>query len=430
MGIDISRRGFLTAGGSLGLLAVSAVVPASAAPLARPPKTATELARDEGFWSTVAAQYEVTDRITNLENGYWGIMAAPVRQTYKSLSDRVNRENTWFARRRLTETLDGVRARVAEFLGVGDDEIVVTRGATETLQALIAGYNKLKPGDTVLYADLDYSEMKNAMRWLAERRGVNVVKINFPEPASRPAVIDMYARAFEENPGLKMMLMTHLNNWTGLISPVAEVAEMARARGIDIILDAAHSVGQVDFNMADLGCDFIGVNLHKWVGAPIGCGVMYIRRKRIADIDTYLGKTPGSPDIAARIDTGTANWAAYMTIPAALDFHNSIGTANKQARLRYLRDLWVGEMRGRRGIDVLTPDDADMVAGLTSFRLNGERTTEGNNALVRRLADDFGVLTVRRTGPAAGDCIRVTPAVYNTPADVMKLVAALKTMAG
>lgn len=430
---DLSRRGFMVGGGTAGLVALSGAAPAVARSIARgiarPAGAPAEVARDEAFWSSVAAQYRVTGEITNLENGYWGIMAEPVLETYKQLTGWLNRENTWFARRELGAMFAGVREKVADFLGVASDEIALTRGATETLQALIGGYNRLSPGDTVLYADLDYSEMKNAMRWLAERRGVKLVKINYPEPASRDAVIDLYARAFAQHPGIKMMLMTHLNNWTGLISPVAEVARMARQRDIDVILDAAHSVGQVDFRIADLGCDFVGVNLHKWVGAPIGCGVMYIRRPRITHIDTYMGKTPGSPDITARIDTGTANWAAYMAIPAAIDFHNKIGTANKEARLRYLRDLWVGEVRGLAAIDVLTPDDPGMVAGLTSFRLRGVTSTPGNNALTARLADEFGVLTVRRTGPAAGDCVRVTPAVYNTPADVMKLAAALKTIA-
>ena len=425
----ISRRRFLAGSSTAGLIAASGIAAARTVDLSRPAKAPGDLAQDEDFWSRIAAQYEVTDEITNLENGYWGIMATPVRETYKALTDWVNRENTWFARRHLEERLDAVRNEVAQFLGVGDDEIALTRGATESLQALIAGYNRLRPGDSVLYADLDYSEMKNAMRWLAERRGVRVIRIAFPEPATREAVIDLYARAFEAHPDIRMALLTHLNNWTGLICPVAEIAAMARARGIDIILDAAHSVGQVEFNIAGLGCDFIGVNLHKWVGAPIGCGVMYIRRERIRDVDTYLGKSPHAPDIGARIDTGTANWAAYMTIPAALAFHNRIGTANKEARLRYLRNLWVSAVRGHPAIDILTPDDPDMVAGLTSFRLNGVTSTEGNNAIVRTLAEEHGILTVRRTGPDAGDCIRVTPAVYNRPEDMGKLVHALQALA-
>jgi selenocysteine lyase/cysteine desulfurase len=180
--------------------------------------------------------------------------------------------------------------------------------------------------------------MKNAMRWLEVRRGVKAVKLTFPEPTSnRPLqegdILGFYERALSANPGTKLLLLTHLNNWTGLIIPVARIAKMAKDRGADVILDAAHSVGQVEIRLNDLGCDFIGVNLHKWVGAPIGCGVIYIKKDRIDAIDPYMGKTADASDIGGRIDTGTLNFAAHMTIPAAIAFHNKIGTAAKEARL-------------------------------------------------------------------------------------------------
>ena len=226
---------------------------------------------DEAAWKAIAKNYDVTSKITNLENAYWGIMALPVLSEYKRLTEFINKENTYFARLQVSDTYRGLRETVAAFLNVGVDEIALTRGATETLQALIGGYNKLKRGDTILYADLDYSEMKTAMRWLEERRGAKPVKITFPEPtADKPLtendIVAFYERALSVNPGTKLLLLTHLNNLTGLIIPVAKIAKMAKDRGVDVILDAAHSVGQVDLKLKDLGCDFIGVNLHKWVG--------------------------------------------------------------------------------------------------------------------------------------------------------------------
>ncbi|MFK7887135.1 MAG: aminotransferase class V-fold PLP-dependent enzyme, partial [Gammaproteobacteria bacterium] len=364
---------------------------------------------------------------------YWGIMARPVLKQYKQLTDFINRENTLFARFEVSETYRDLRQAVAAFLNVGVDEIALTRGATEALQSLIGGYSKLRAGDTVLYADLDYSEMKNAMRWLETRRGVNPVKVSFPEPTedtplTEADIIDFYQTSLDKYPKTKLLLLTHLNNWTGLIIPVAKIAKMARERGVDVILDAAHSVGQVDFNIKELDCDFVGVNLHKWIGAPIGCGVIYINKSRIADVDTFMGKTPDSPKVTARIDTGTSNFAAHMAIPASIGFHNSIGTAAKEARLRYLRNLWVAEARKLRGVTVLTPDNKAMVAGLTSFRLKGVTSTSANNALMKTLAEKYGVLTTRRTGPAKGDCIRVTPSFYNTPTDISKLINALRAI--
>lgn len=388
---------------------------------------------DESGWKTVAKNYDVTTKITNLENGYWGIMALPVLAEYKRLTDFVNKENTFFARLHYSETYSGVRETVAKFLNVSTDEIALTRGATESLQALIGGYNKLKPGDTVLYSDLDYAEMKNVMRWLEIRRGVKAIKLTFPEPSAdrqleEQDILEFYEKSLAANPGTKLLLLTHLNNLTGLIIPVAKISRMARERGVDVILDAAHSIGQVDLKLNGLGCDFIGVNLHKWVGAPLGCGVVYIRKERIDDIDPYMGKPTSSGDINGRIDTGTLNFAAQMAIPAAIAFHNKIGSAAKEERLRYLRNLWVGEARKLKGVRVLTPDNKNMVAALTSFRLDSALTTKANDAVVKHLQDKFGILTVRRTGPDAGDCIRVTPSVYTSSADVMKFVAALRSI--
>jgi selenocysteine lyase/cysteine desulfurase len=388
---------------------------------------------DEAGWKAIAKNYDVTNKITNLENGYWGLMATPVLAEYKRLTEFINKENTFFARLKWSETYRCVCVTVANFLQFDADEIALTRGATEALQALIGGYNKLKPGDTVLYADLDYTEMKNAMRWLEIRRGVKAVKLTFPEPTiDRPLqeadILNFYEKALSANPGTKLLLLTHLNNWTGLIIPVAKIARMAKERGVDVILDAAHSVGQVELRLKDLGCDFIGVNLHKWVGAPIGCGVICIKKDRIDAIDPYMGKPTETSDINGRIDSGTLNFAAHMTVPAAIAFHNKIGTAAKEARLRYLRNLWVAPARKMKGLTVLTPDDPNMVAALTSFRLDGVTTASANEAVTRRLAEKFGVLTVRRTGPAAGDCIRVTPSVYSSPDDVMKLVNALRSI--
>ena len=440
----LSRRQFLGTGLAAGAIALTGALPANArewddysnrfsASLGNSLPTATLKPDDEAGWRIVAKNYPVTSKITNLENGYWGIMALPVLAEYKRLTEFINRENTFFARLQWSETYRGIRETVARFLDVDVDEIALTRGATEGLQALIGGYNKLRPGDTVLYADLDYGEMKTAMRWLEERRGAKPVKITFPEPkADQPLtearILSFYEKALSDNPRTKLLLLTHLNNLTGLIIPVAKIAKMARDRGADVILDAAHSVGQIDMKLKDLGCDFVGFNLHKWVGAPIGCGAIYINKSRIGDIDTFMSKSPGSTDVTDRVDTGTSNFAAHMAIPAAIGFHTKIRASAKEARLKYLRNLWVETVRKMKGITVLTPDDSEMFGALTSFRLDGVVTTKANDAVAKHLLDKFGILTVRRSGPDVGDCIRVTPSIYNSPRDVLKLVKALETI--
>jgi isopenicillin-N epimerase len=399
-------------------------------PLNRPSGAPAAIARDEAYWRRVAAYYRVSKDYTNLEAGYWGVMAAPVLATYHRETDRVNLESSQYARRGYDAELEVARRRVADFLGASPTEIAFTRGATEALQRLITQYNKLRQGDVVMYADLDYNAMQFAMNWLADRRGVTIARLTIPEPATRDNVLAAYAEAFAANPGVKLLLLTHLNNKTGLVIPVREIVAMARARGIDTIVDAAHSFGQMNLTLADLDADFVGLNLHKWLGAPIGVGAMYIRETRLGDIDRMLlDEASAASSINSRVHTGTANFAAYLSVPAALDFHDAVGPALKAARLRHLRDMWVVAVRGTSGIDVLTPDDAGMVAAITSFRLHGRGTRAENQDVARELFEKHKLFTVWRTGVAKGDCVRVTPALYNTPADAERLATVLKSIA-
>ena len=433
----VSRRAFLSSAGMAGAalsLPLETVASSSsqvaAGQLQRPDGPPERAARDEGYWARVRRQYAVTDEVVNLEAGYWGVMANPVRDAYLREVERVNHDNSYYARRSWAADLGRVRDRVAAFLGVGTDEIAFTRSATESLQVLIAGYNRLKPGDAVLFADLDYPAMQDAMAWLAERRGVRVVRIDLPAPPTRENVLAAYAEGLERNPDVRLVLLTHVSNKTGLAIPAAAIAALARRRGADVIVDAAHAIGHLDVRIPDVGADFVGFNLHKWIGAPLGVGAFYIKKERLNDVDRMMGDTE-SPvaSINSRVHTGTLNFAAFLTIPAALDFHTAVGPAFKAARLRYLRDRWVSAARDLPQIEVLTPDEPGMSGGITSFRLRGRTTRQDNDRVVQELLTTHGIFTARRSGIAGGDCVRVTPSLYTRVEEVDRLGQALRTLA-
>ncbi|OYU71692.1 MAG: aminotransferase [Alphaproteobacteria bacterium PA2] len=384
----------------------------------------------ERDWAQVAAQYTVTAETIQLENGNWGMMAQPVLAAYERHLRRVNRETSFYSRRGYGADLERVRTRAATSLGVSPDEIAFTRGATEALQALIGGYNRLRPGDAVLYADHDYDAMQTAVRWLKVRRQVDVISMNLPEPATHQGLIDAYSAALASHPQVRMILLTHVSHRNGLVLPVAEITAMARARGVDVILDSAHAWGQLDFRLPDLGADFVGLNGHKWIGAPQGVGVLYIRRARIGDIDPFMGEDQTPPDdVRARVHSGTANMAAFLALNEAIDFHEAIGVKAKQQRLTALHRVWSEPLRSLAGVQVLTPTDSRLVSAIGAFRLSGRTTEADNVALARRLLDQFGIFTVHRTGLAGGACVRVTPALFTTEADVLKLATAVRVIA-
>lgn len=431
--MTLSRREMVA---GLGALAASLLPQPSASPSPAPEPltvptglTPDQLAQDEGFWRAVARQYRVSPDFVNLENGYYGIMPEPVRQAYHRNVDRLNEQNSHLLRTTYKAEADQVRQRIATVLGASAEEIALTRGGTEALQNLIGGYNRLRPGDAVMYADLDYHSGRYAMNWLRDRRGVSVERMVIPEPVTRQTALDAYDRALREHPRVKLLLLSHMNNRTGLVLPVREIVTMARGRGVDVIVDAAHSWGQLDFTIGDLGADFGVFSLHKWMGAPLGSGFLYIRTGRLADIDAaFADETYSGDDIRSRVHSGTMDVAPILTVGTALDFHDVLGCAVKQARLRFLRDRWVHQVRDMPDLEILTPEDPAMYGTMTAFRITGHTSKADNLAIAKDLLDRHRIFTVRRDGPAKGDCVRVTPALFTSRDDVDLLATALRDL--
>lgn len=420
--MDISRRTLLAGATAVAAGPTAAVPP----PSVRPP---ADLARDEAHWTRVAALFDAPPPgVIPLEAGHFGAMQRSVRLAYEARTDRVNRETTLYTRGAFTADMEAARQRAAALLGVGADEIAFTRGGSESMGTLIGGYNRLRPGDAVLYADLDYDAMQAGMESLARLRGVRVVRIDLPEPATRQSLIDAYDRALAADPAIRLMLLTQLSHRTGLVPPVAEIAAMARSRGVDVLLDVGHALGQLEFSLPALGVDFAGLNLHKWIAAPLGVGLVYVRRDRIGDIDPALLSETGD-GIDARVHTGTINFAGLLTVPDAIDAHLAIGLAAKAHRLRYLRQRWTEALRDDARFDVLTPADPALSAGITSVRLRGRTTPADNVALRKALLERHRIFTVERLGPARGACVRVSPSFVNDAAQIDALVVALKHIA-
>ena len=410
--MDLDRRSLLGTAAALPLASDAALAAAGA-----------------GDWEAIRRQYAVTRDVLQLEHGNWGMMAHPVLAAYQANVARVNRDTSFYARRTMVGDLEAVRAELAAAMGVGAVELALTRNATEALKALILQYNRLKPGDSVLYADLDYDSMQASMKTLAARTGARLVTIALPEPASRQNLIDAYAAAFAANPAIRLVLLTHVSHRTGLVMPVAAIAELARARGIDVIVDAAHSVGQIDFRLPDLKADFIGFNLHKWIGAPLGVGAMYIRRDRLGVVDPDPAEPASAATMEARVHPGTPDYAAQLTLPTALRFQQAIGGARREARLKALRDRWVRPLRGDDRIQIMTPDDPALYGAITSFRLRGRTSHDQNVALAKALLERHGIFTVHRDGLASGSCVRVTPSLATSMEELDRLVKAIRAEA-
>ena len=418
----ISRRAALVGAAGVGAVFAAAVPVTAATPLA---------ADDEAGWARIAAQYPVTRAITQLENGYWGSMATPVQLAHREIHARLNRDNSWYARRAMVKDQGIAKARAAEAMGVQPAEMAFCRSAAEGLTALITQFRDVGPGDSILYSDTDYEAMQASMIALATARGAQAVKITMPRVVSYENTIAAYAAAIAATPRLKLVLLTHMSHRAGLVLPVAAIVPLAKAAGAQVIVDAAQSFYQVDFKIPDFGADFVGMNFHKWVGAPLGVGGIWIR----GGMTDAIAPSPSALDARAdsvevRCYQGTVDYSAQLTVPAALDFQAGIGTPAKLARLRYLRDRWVKPLRGLSGLEILLPDDPRLHGATTSFRIAGRTSTADNIAITDALLDRFGIMSVHRAGLADGACIRITPSLFTTPAEVDRLVPALRSLVG
>jgi selenocysteine lyase/cysteine desulfurase len=396
-------------------------------PADTPPKL---LAKSEPFWAKVALFYDKAEGILNLEHGYWGKMSRPVQNTFVEKTRMVNTQLSIYARKHYKDDIKLSVHKVANALGASDDEMVLTRNATESIHNLIRQYNDFSENDTVLYTDIDYPSFKETMQWLATSRNVKPVEVILPPRTNQAQILDLYVEAFDKNPNLKLMLLTHVSNQHGLILPVAEISKIAKQRGIDVICDCAQSWGLVDFKVTDLNVDWAGFNLHKWIGSPVGVGALYMKKGSLAKISPYPGEQdPDNTQASMRVHMATSNFASILTVPAAVDFHQAIGSANKEARLAYLHSLWVSEADKMPHIEILGGLDEASSTGMGSFRLVGKTTEEDVKNLQYRLEHEFGIFTVVRLGLAGGGCIRITPQVFISAKEIEQLVFAMTKLA-
>ncbi|WP_085709661.1 MULTISPECIES: aminotransferase class V-fold PLP-dependent enzyme [unclassified Pseudomonas] len=388
----------------------------------------TRRARDEAFWQTFANRYDRHPGPVNLENGYFGRMSRTVVEDYQRHIEQINNSNSIYVRQRFEQhdSLD-IRAQLAELIGVRAQSVAFTQNATAGLQSLIRNYNRLEPGDQVLICDLEYDTVKGAIRWLARHRGVEVIEIEHTHPASFDSLLATYRETFIRHPKLKLMALTHVTHRTGLVMPVQAIASLAKEHGVDIILDGAHALGQMEFDLEALGIAFAGYNLHKWIGSPLTLGFLYIAPQRLADIDPDMGEMHFPlNDIRSRTPYSTPNIPALMTLPLVFEEHRALGgAAAKGARVNYLRNLWVSAVRNLPGIEVTTPDDPRLYCGITSMRFTRHADQQ---AMVERLLNDYNLFTVVRNGAACGPCIRITPSLTTTAAEIQSLILALNEL--
>ncbi|MEQ9425011.1 MAG: aminotransferase class V-fold PLP-dependent enzyme [Cyclobacteriaceae bacterium] len=380
--------------------------------------------KDEAFWVRFRKQfYDVSDTFVNLENGFFGVQPLPVLKAYHENMDRVNQYTSKYMRQQFNEDKQAILKTLAEFGGTEPEELLITRNATEALNILIQGI-PLEKGDEIVLQHHDYSSMIQTFQMLEKTRGVKLKFVDVPlVPDSPDQIVKIYKNAFSEK--TKCVLLTHLTHLTGQIMPIKQIAKIARSKDIDVIVDAAHSFAQLDYKLPDLGADFVGVNLHKWFSNPLGAGLMYVKKDRIKDLTPLYGDVSHDNDDIDKLGHyGTPATPIVMTLSEAAFFNNLVTIPVKEARLRYLQNYWTSQAKGINRIEVTTPTDPVQSCALASFKIEGMDSMD----VQKQLDEKFGVFTVIRK--LKDDVvIRVTPNLYNSTADMDKLLEGLEGIA-
>lgn len=379
---------------------------------------------DETWWSDIRAQYDASNDFINLENGFFGMPARPVQEAFEAYSRQVNREASFFMRTQYPARLSKVTQTLADFSGVSPEEIAIVRNPTEGMNILIQGY-PFRPGDEVVVGNQDYDSVDEALAMMEKRGRFRLVRTSLPfHPESDDEIVAAYARAM--TPRTRVLIVTHLLHRTGQILPVAKIARMAQSKGVDVFVDAAHSFAHIDFRLPELCSSFVVAHLHKWLGAPLGVGLLYIRKERIAELAPLLGDVSyAQSDIRKLTHFGTTPPAPVMAIEDAIAFHRRIGGTNKEARLRYLKEYWVSRARELRHIEMMIPDAPERSCAMASFRVRGMDAQK----VASLLFDEHRIFTVAPVVDG-GSVVRVTPHLYNTTYDLDRLVAALVRLPG
>lgn len=379
-----------------------------------PEKAAT----DEDFWFLIQQAYTSSPNLVNLNNG--GVSPQPrvVQEAIATYNRVSNEAPAYYMWRTLGRLREAVRRQLAELAGCSSREIAIVRNATEALETVLFGLN-LQAGDEILTTDQDYPSMLNTLAQREQRDGIKLTKIKLPVPCEDG---DEIVRRFEEaiTPQTRVILACHMINLTGQILPIRAICDMAHRHGLEVVVDGAHSFAQLDFNIPDLGCDYFGTSLHKWLSAPFGSGLLYVKEEKIPDVWPLFGFVHGEENQIIKFEhLGTRSFPIELGIGTAIDFHHGIGSARKEARLRYLKNYWGQQVRHMPGVHFNSSFEDEYGCLIANVAVEGIPPGE----LAKQLLNEYQLFAIAINHEDVKG-VRVSPNVYTTLKDLDRLVEA------
>lgn len=381
-----------------------------------------EAAKDEDFWRKIRAAYKLKPDYINLENGYYCFIPEETLENLIWHIRHVNYEASHYMRSVQWDNKRKVQEKLAKLIDCDPDEVVLTRNTTESLDTIIGGF-PWKEGDEAVMAEQDYGSMLNMFELVAARYGVVNRRVSVPNhPKNDEEIVKLYENAITDK--TRLLMVCHMINITGQILPIRKICDMAHSKGVDVMVDGAHAYGHIHFKMADLDCDYYGSSLHKWLSAPLGAGLLYIKKEHIPKIwPTFAHWKTEADDIRRLNHTGTHPCHTDLAVGNALEFHNRIGPERKEARLRFLQNYWTNQVRDLPHIILNTPKETHRSCGIANVGVKGMKPHD----LAKTLMDKYKIWTVAIDGANVHGC-RICPNLYTSLEELDVFVKALKDL--
>jgi selenocysteine lyase/cysteine desulfurase len=374
------------------------------------------LATEEDFWYYMQQAFTVSPSLINLNNG--GVSPAPktVQDAMKRYYDFSNEAPSYYMWRVLDMGRESLRSSLARHAECSAEEIAINRNSSEGLETVIFGL-PLKAGDEVVASKQDYPNMVNAWKQRAMRDGIKINWINLDLPSeNEDYLVNQYVSAF--TPKTKVVHITHIINWNGQILPVRKIAEAAQKRGIEVLVDGAHSFAHFNFNIPDLKCDYFASSLHKWLYAPIGSGMLYVKKEKIKNLyPLFASDQPLKDDIRKFEHLGTRPFFIEQAIGKAVEFHEMIGIERKEKRLHYLKNYWMEKVKDVPKVQLHTSLHPRWGCAIGLVSVEGKTPAE----LDAYLFTNHKVHTTTINWENIKG-VRVTPNVYTTTTNLDQLV--------
>ena len=382
----------------------------------------SETAQDEDFWNLINQAYTVSPNIINLNNG--GVSPQPlvVQEAVELYNRFSNQTPSYYMWKIVDEGREALRMKLAEVAGCSAEELAINRNSSEALETVIFGL-RLKAGDEVVLSKQDYPNMIHAWKQREHRDGIVLKWVDLDLPsADADYLADQYKSNFTDK--TKLVHITHVVNWNGQILPVRQIADEARKQDIEVLVDAAHSFAHFEYIIPELNCDYYGTSLHKWLCAPFGSGMLYVRKEKISQLYPLFGAPdPESDDIRKFEHLGTRSFAIEQAIGEAVNFHQMIGGKRKQERLHFLKKYWAEKALELPGISMGTSLDPDFSCGISLLKVKNMAPAVVNKFLLKKYQIHSVAINWENIHG-----VRITPNVYTRLKDLDRLHLALEEL--